>query len=211
MLQRLIDIIVREGNFYDKSKCEPCGQNAPGCGNLGYVSSGWKAWQLCESLKSCLLSSLNFEAVDCKQHVIKEFWYLRLIKHELLTFLMPRQNFKSVWMQSRCTVPAWSWWDLRTGFPKTASELLIQPHDHRGGGADQRGLGPLWASLEEQWLQRHWERGRGTPCLSRRWRTGLASVGALLVQEKAVAAVALGLALTSSNFMFNAQSEISMV
>lgn len=120
-------------------------------------SSGWKAWQLCESLKSCLLSSLNFEAVDCKQHVIKEFWYLRLIKNELLTFLMPRQNFKSVWMQSRCAVPAWSWWDLRTGFPKTASELLIQPHDHRGSGADQRGLGPLWASLEEQWL--HWDMG----------------------------------------------------
>lgn len=65
---------------YIMSKCEPCGQNAPDYGNLGYVSSSCRACQLCESLKSCLFSSLNFEAVDCEQHVIKEFWYLRLIK-----------------------------------------------------------------------------------------------------------------------------------
>lgn len=106
---------------------------------------------------------------------------------------MPRQNFKSVWMQSRCTVPSWSWWDLRTGFPKTAPELLIQPLDHGGSDGHQRGLGPLWASLEEQWL--HWDMGRGTGVLlacSRGWRTGLASAHALLMWEKAVAAVALG-------------------
>lgn len=37
MLQKLIDIIVREGNLHNKNKCEPCGQNASGYGNLGYV------------------------------------------------------------------------------------------------------------------------------------------------------------------------------
>lgn len=96
MLQKLIDKIVRERILHNKSKCEPCGQNAPGYGKSGYVSSSCKACQLCESLKSCLLNSLDFEAVDCEQHVIKEFWCLRLIKNELLTFLMPRQNFRSV-------------------------------------------------------------------------------------------------------------------
>lgn len=51
------------------------------------------------------------------------------------------------------------------------------------------------------------KRGRDTPCLLQGDRAGFA----LLVQEKAVAGVALGLALmTSSNFMFNAQSDLSV-
>lgn len=76
-----MDIIVKEGNFHNKSKCEPCGKNLPGCGNVGYVSSSCKACQLCESFKSCLSNSLNFEAVDCEQHVLKGFWFLRLVKN----------------------------------------------------------------------------------------------------------------------------------
>lgn len=157
------DIIAGEGNLYNKSKCEPCGQNAPGYGNLGYVSSSCKACQLCESLKSCLLSSLNFEAVDCKRHIIKEFWYLRLTKNELRTFLMPRQNFKSVWMQSRCVVPAWSWWDLRTGFLRLLESSWSNPMTTEAVVQIRGGLGPLWASLEEQWL--HWDMGSGAGVL----------------------------------------------
>lgn len=64
MLQKLIDLMVREGKLRNKRKCDPCGQNAPGYGNLGYVRSSCKACQLWESLKFCLWNSLNFEAED---------------------------------------------------------------------------------------------------------------------------------------------------
>ena len=62
-------------------------------------------------------------------------------------------------------------------------------------------------------LAPEWEEGQGVLLACPRGRrTRLASAGALLTQEKAVAAVAPGLALlTSSNFMLNAQSDVSVV
>lgn len=84
---------------------------------------------------------------------------------------MPRQSFKSDRTQSRCTVPAWSWWDLRTGFLKGASELPVQPW-HRFLKRQWWRAEVSWpvvpapgASLGHRWLHQHLrpgKRGRGS-------------------------------------------------
>lgn len=149
---------------------------------------------------------------------LKDFGFLGLSKINYWHFLCQDRISKV----AECIVDAQRLLDLGEIWEQGFLRLLQSSWSHSGtgfwrsSGGEQRCLGRLGVLCELPWGNRdivsRWDLGRGTgstPCLPRGRGTGLASAGALLVQEKAAAARAPGLALLiSSSFGLNAVTSL---